>query len=113
MQRINYVNPLSLARFAALLYVPLGLFYIEYLAFQQVNDVAVPIGFYFAYFHLTLSIHVPRPTTWTGGSALVILGSLCLAITGWITGFICAIVYNFFARHFRGLRIEVKLDPSS
>lgn len=110
MQRIKYIDPLSLARYASLFYVPLALSYFELLGFQGADRVSVPIGFYFAYVHFTFSINVPRPETWIAAGLLVFFSSICFAITGWITGFVCAIFYNLFARYFRGLRIEVKLS---
>ena len=113
MQRIKYIDALSSARYSSLFYIPLALSYFELLAFRGENQVSVPIGFYFAYVHFTFSIRVPPPETWTAATLLVLLSSICFAVTGWITGFVCALVYNFFARHFRGLQIEVKMDSSS
>lgn len=110
MQRIEAVDAFSVAKYAAIFYVPMGLLYYVELVLFKIEMVTVPFGFYFAYLHLTVNFHLPLPRTYFGASALVVIGSSIFAATGWITGFACANVYNFFAARFGGLRVGVRLE---
>ncbi|MHB8410422.1 MAG: hypothetical protein ACYDDI_00580 [Candidatus Acidiferrales bacterium] len=112
MQRIKSVDVFSVAKYASIFYLPLGLSYFGVIAFGGTEQVAVPLGFYFAFLHFTFNLRFPTPTTRPGISLLVVFGSAALAITGWITGLVCALVYNIFifAKRFGGLRIGVELE---
>jgi len=111
MQRIKSVDVFSVAKYASIFYLPLGLsYFLVIIIFGGAGEVAVPLGFYFAFIHFTINLRFPTPATWPGISLLVVFGSAVLAITGWITGLVCALVYNIFAKRFRGLRIGVELE---
>ncbi|MFZ0334895.1 MAG: hypothetical protein WAN10_15275 [Candidatus Acidiferrales bacterium] len=110
MQRIKSFDVFSVAKYASIFYVPMGLSYFEFLRFKTVEMATLPLGFYFAFIHFTVNLHVPAPQNWFGISLLVLLGGAGFAVTGWLTGLICALVYNFFAGKFRGLRIGVELE---
>jgi hypothetical protein len=104
------VDSFSIAKYSSVLYVPTGLSYFEVVGFHNGQLVTVPLGFYFAFLHFTVNLHLPSPQSWSGISALVLFGIVAFAVTGWITGFVCALVYNLFARMFGGLRISVELE---
>lgn len=112
LQRITKLAPLSLAKVFATYYGFWGLVIGCIYMIQGKEDWYAPIGiwtlFYFAKINLTLH---PEPNFLSKAGDLFWLATY-YALTGWLSGLVTAVVYNFCSNFF-GLQINGKTEDES
>ena len=98
MRFLKPVNVLAAANMLSFAYLVSGVIAFLNFLFKGPNQTVLPIGFWLPQMHLTWNIHVFRSSnqSYTFWTVLICIASGL--VSGWITGALCAIVYNPLAK---------------
>jgi hypothetical protein len=110
--QIARLAPFSLAKVLSIYYVFWGFVYCLVYLLTDKDAWYAPLGFWTLFLAAKINI-----TFHTGESLLAKVGFLfwsmvCFAITGWLTGFISAAIYNLCSRTF-GLQVLGEAEPNT
>ena len=100
MKRIISINMLSAGNLLFIVYGVWGIVYLFFAQHTRTDAVVAPLGLILPKLSFTLNFSL--------GKGYRLLAPLIYAVTGWITGFAFAGLYNVLAR--AGLGIGVKSD---
>jgi hypothetical protein len=101
--RIVGVRPAPVALLFALAYSTFGLINFVIFAASSLPTFVLPIGFVFGIFHLTLNVPLPRSEDLLANGFQCVAAIACYALTGWITGVVFVLVFNFGAEKLGGI----------
>src|SRR4051812_10865028 len=103
---IRHINPMSAARFFLIAYGLVGAFASIQSALSNADTVYAPLGIasHYAWLKLDLHINLAPPYFHT-----IFLAIFAYAVSGWISGFVFAYIYNLIAKYVGG--IEVSENP--
>ena len=111
---IGAVSALSLARIIAFYYALAGLFSVLVYIFTDAGEFTASLGFLIPFLSTKLSFGYHRANG-LGGIAWQILSfTLLYGLSGWLSGFLGGVAYNFISKHF-GFQVQGVMDsqPSS
>jgi hypothetical protein len=113
MRFLKPVNVLAAANMLSFAYLVSGVIAFLSFLFKGPNQTVLPFGLWLPQVHLTWNIHVFRSnnliyTLWT-----VLISIASGLVSGWITGALCAIVYNPVAKSFGAKDSESSPLPGS
>jgi hypothetical protein len=101
--RIISVEPAPVALVFAIIYAPLGLIAFAIYAFSSLQTFALPIGIFMGIFHLNLNFPLPRTSDLLGNVFQAFAAVVSFAVSGWITGAVFALSFNFVAQKTGGI----------
>jgi len=105
--RIMSIRIGSVARITTLGYAVLGFFYIPAAALTSAENVTLPVGIVAPLVNFNFNLTLPRPEHFLTGILMVIVSCLFWAATGWLTGVVGALGFNFLARRLGGIDASV------
>lgn len=109
MRPITHISPKSVARLAAIYYAFGGLLTLVVDLAIGMERLKVPVGLFTLFLGLKLDFSYHRALWVPGIVSQVLFSTILYAITGWISGFIGALVYNLIARRLN-VRVEGTFD---
>jgi len=115
MVRIIGIRWQSLAAILAAIYAVMGVIMFFYFEVGNDQSFTVPVGFLMPLLNFSVNLHFPRMEQITF-EVLLCLGSLIgYAVSGWITGAVAGLVFNFTAPRFGGIDAKWLLtkEPNS
>jgi hypothetical protein len=112
MGQIRRVSPTSLARVAAVYYALGGLLVLIIDLAIGMEKLTVPLGFVTLFLGLKIDFTYHRALWIPGIVSQLFFSTILYALTGWVSGFLTAIAYNFMSQHFN-VRIKGAIDVSS
>jgi hypothetical protein len=112
MGEIRRVSLTSLARVAAVYYALGGLLVLLTDLALGMEKLSVPLGFVTLFLGLKSDFSYHRALWIPGIVSQLSFATILYAVTGWVSGFISAIAYDFVAKHFN-LRIKGAINVSS
>jgi hypothetical protein len=112
MREIRQVSAMSLARVAAVYYALGGLLTLIIDLAIGMEKLTVPLGFFTLFLGLKLNFTYSRALWIPGIVSQLFFSTILYALTGWVSGFLSAIAYNFVSRHFN-VRIKGAIDAHS
>ncbi len=90
---------MSLARVAAIYYALGGLLTLIVDLAMGMEKLTVPFGFFTLFLGLKLNFTYSRALWIPGILSQLFFSTILYALTGWVSGFLSAIAYNFVSRH--------------
>ena len=114
MYPIGTVSALSLARIIALYYTLAGLFSVLVYVATDANEFTASLGFLIPFLSAKLSFGYHRAHGFAGIAWQILSFTLLYGLSGWLSGFLGGVAYNFISKYF-GFQVEGVMDsqPSS
>jgi len=109
MRHIRQISPVSLAKVAAIYYALGGLLTLIIDLAIGMEKLTVPLGFFTLFLGLKLNFTYSRALWIPGILSQLFFSTILYALTGWVSGFLSAIAYNFVSRHLN-VRIKGAVD---
>jgi len=102
--RILSLKIKPVAKITAILYAAFSPLVVLSMLLSGADYLRLPLGLIappLAYFSINFDIQ--RPTHFFSGVLFMVIGSLCYAGTGWVTGAVGVLFFNFIARRTGGI----------
>lgn len=92
------------ARIAAIIYGAFSPFLIVLMALSKTEYIRVPLGIMAApFFALNINFDIQHPAHILSAMLLIFFAAACYAATGWLTGAVAVLCFNFVARRTGGI----------
>lgn len=112
--RIMSLRVGAVARVFAILYAACSPIIAIFMLRSDADYLRIPIGLIAPPLtYLNLNFDLQRPTHFLTGILFVLFGVACYAATGWLTGALGAICFNFIARRTGGIEAVVLVKEST
>lgn len=109
MSPIGAVSALSLAKLIRLYYALAGLFSVLIYVFADAKEFTASLGFLIPFLSAKLSFGYHRAHSFAGILWQILSFTLLYALSGWLSGFLAGVAYNFISKHL-GLQVEGVTD---
>ena len=109
---ITRVVPSSLAKVAAFYYGFWGTVSALLFAFTDSERLLAPFGFWTVFLKFTVNLKFDLHYRIVAIVAEMVIVACAYSLTGWITGLISAVGYNFLSKHF-GINVLGTTEPRS
>lgn len=106
--RIMSLKVRAVARVFAILYAASSPIIVIFMLLSDADYLRIPLGLIappLTYFNFNFDIH--RPTHFLTGMLFMLFGAVCYAATGWLTGALGTLCFNFIARRTGGIQAVV------
>jgi len=101
--RIMSFRVTPVARVLAVIYGVWGLVYVPTLLLMGAKEMILPVGIVAPLVFLNLNLHFALPTHFVTGVLSSVGASLYYAMTGWLTGSVAALAFNFVVCRMGGI----------
>jgi hypothetical protein len=101
------------AKALAVIYAVLGFLYVPTLLLARTTQMTVPFGVLGPLVHFNLNLHFPMPNSFLTGILSTILSTVLYAISGWLTGAVAVVVFNFVAKRMGGIEATAFVSRST
>jgi hypothetical protein len=101
--RIISVKMEPFARILTVVYALFGLFRFVLYAFRGDTYLTLPFGVLAPLFNLNVNFNLGRPSGALGNVLLGLASIIAYAVTGWITGAVFVLCFNFIAKRMGGI----------
>lgn len=112
MTPIKKLSPVSLAKVSAIYYAVGGLLTLVIDLAAGMEVLKVPLGFLTLFLGLKIDFTYHRALWMPGVISQLFFSTILYALTGWVTGFLGALIYNFVSDRFN-VRIKGTTDLTS
>jgi hypothetical protein len=106
---IKSIAPLPVAYISAAYYSAIALLLGPVYAFTDLKPVYAPLGFLIPLLSAKIDFTFGKPESHLGLLLVIVIAAVFYAATGWLSGFVCALLYNFMSKHFQ-IRIDGEID---
>jgi len=107
---IKSIAPLPVACIGAAYYSAIALLIGPVYAFTDLKSVYAPLGFLIPLLSAKIDFTFGKPESHLGLILVIVVAAVLYGATGWLSGFACAVLYNFMSKHFQ-IRIDGEIDP--
>ena len=111
--RIMSLKVRSVAKVFAILYAAFSPVIVISMVSSSATYFRVPLGIFappLTYFNINFDIQ--RPEHFLSGVLFMLFGAICYAATGWLTGALLVLCFNFIARRTGGIEASVLTNDS-
>jgi hypothetical protein len=101
------------AKALAVIYAVLGFLYVPTLLLARTTQMTVPFGVLGPLVHFNLNLHFPMPNSFLTGILCTMLSTVLYAISGWLTGAVAVVLFNFVAKRMGGIEATAFVSRST
>lgn len=112
MSPIGPVSALSLAKLIGLYYALAGLFSVLIYVFADAEEFTASLGFLIPFLCAKLSLGYHRAHSLAGILWQIISFTLLYALSGWLSGLLGGVAYNFISKHL-GFQVQGVTDSQA
>jgi hypothetical protein len=109
MYPISAVSELSLARIVGFYYALAGLFSVLVYVVTNTKEFTASLGFLIPFLSAELTFRYHQAYGFAGIVWQIISFTFLYGLSGWLSGFLVGIAYNFVSKHF-GYQVEGVMD---
>lgn len=112
--RIMSLKVAPIAKVLAILYAACSPLIAIRMVLSEAEYLRIPLGLFAPPLtYLNINFDIQRPTHFLSGILFMLCAAACYAATGWLTGAVAVVFFNFIARRTGGIQASVIVKESA